>query len=331
MKRLRLCHTPTPVWHNARLDHLLGFELWVKRDDMSAGAAAGNKIRKLEYLLADALSRGATSIVTCGGAQSNHARATALMARELGLRSVLLLRTNDPAQPPPPTGNLLLDRLAGAELRFITPEQYRERAALMAEAAAALQKRGEVPYVIPEGGSNGLGALGYVAALEELAEQQLEGELPPDLELIGFACGSGGTAAGIALGLGRFPSVAERALALAVCDDRAYFESVIASITTQARNLDPSLPEPGPLEIRDEFKGPGYGVPSGEQLDFLLEVASVSGLILEPTYTGKALFGLSRLSPKPRRALFVHTGGLPGLLAESELIARAWARGASGS
>jgi D-cysteine desulfhydrase len=331
MKRLAFCHTPTPVWHNARLDHLLGLELWVKRDDMTSGAAAGNKIRKLEYLLADALRQGASTLITCGGAQSNHARATALLGRELGLGSLLFLRTPQPSDPPAPVGNLLLDRLAGAELRFITPDQYRDRTDLMAQAAAELRQRGEVPYVIPEGGSNGLGALGYVAALDELLEQQRAGELPRELDLIGFACGSGGTAAGIALGLGRFPEVAERAVAFAVCDDRTYFERVIADIMAEARRLEPGLPEPGPLEIRDEFKGPGYGVPSPEQLEFLLEVARVSGLILEPTYTGKALFGLARLSPKPRRALFVHTGGLPGLLAESELIARAWAPGEAGS
>jgi D-cysteine desulfhydrase len=331
VKRLAFCHSPTPVWHNARLDRLLGFELWVKRDDMTSGAAAGNKIRKLEYLLADALGHAATTLVTCGGAQSNHARATALLGRELGLGSLLFLRTPQLSQPPAPVGNLLLDRLAGAELRFITPEQYRARAALMAEAAAALSARGEVPYVIPEGGSNGLGALGYVAALEELHEQQRAGELPRELDLIGFACGSGGTAVGIALGLGRFPEVAGRAVALAVCDDRAHFERVIADIVAEARQLEPGLPEPGPLEIRDEFKGPAYGVPSREQLEFLLEVAQVSGLILDASYTGKALYGMAQLSPKPRRALFVHTGGLPGLLAESELIARAWQPGADRS
>jgi D-cysteine desulfhydrase len=331
MKRLLLGHTPTPVWHNRRLDALLGFELWVKRDDMIAGAAAGNKLRKLEYLLADALGHGATTVVTCGGAQSNHARATALLASELGLKTVLLLRTPQPATPPPALGNLLLDRLVGAELRFITPEQYRDRTRLLAETAAELEQKGERAYVIPEGGSNGLGALGYVAALEELAEQQASGDLPSELEAIVCACGSGGTAAGIALGLGRFPEVAGRALAFAVCDDRSYFERVIATIVAEARALDPSLVAPGPLDIEDRFKGPAYGVPSQEQLDFVAQVARESGLILDLTYAGKALFGLSRLSPKPRRALFVHSGGLPGLLAEPELIAQAWARDADDS
>ncbi len=334
MKRLGLCHTPTPIWRSRALDALLGFELWVKRDDMTSGAAGGNKIRKLEYLLADALAHGATAVITCGGLQSNHARATALVARELGLDPVLFLRTNDPASIPEPVGNLLLDRLVGADVRLITPVQYRERDRLMAEAAAELGARGQVAYVIPEGGSNGVGSFGYISAVEELSDQQAEGALPNDLDLIGFACGSGGTAAGIALGLARFPGVAARAAAFAVCDDRAYFETTVARIAAEAAALDATLSVPdalAALDIYDQFKGPGYGVPSSEQLDFVVQVARTSGLILDPTYTGKALFGLARLSPQPRRGLFVHTGGLPGLLAASALIAGASARDGAGS
>lgn len=329
MKRLRLCHAPTPIWHNPRLDALLGFELWVKRDDMTSGAAAGNKLRKLEYLLADAVAKGATCVVTCGGEQSNHARATAIAARELGLHAVLLLRVQDTSRAPLPVGNVLLDRLVGAELRAVSAEQYRDRARLLAKTAGELAARGHVPYVIPEGGSNGLGALGYVAAIDELAEQQARGELPDRLDLIGVACGSGGTAAGVALGLARQPGLARRAAAFAVCDDSAYFRRVVSDISAEARALDPSLEGLGPLDIHDEFKGPAYGRMTKDQLDFMLEVARVTGLLLEPTYTGKALYGLARLTPKPARALFVHTGGLPGLLAESELIAAASAPAAS--
>lgn len=310
MKRLSLCHSPTPIWRHRALDALVGCELWVKRDDMTAGAAAGNKIRKLEYLFADALANGATAVITCGALQSNHARATALVARELGLTPHLLLRTAEPARPGPAVGNLLLDRLVGAELRLITPRQYRERAELMNQLAEELTARGEVPYVIPEGGSNGVGAFGYVTAVEELAEQQARAELPADLDAVVFACGSGGTAAGVALGLGRFPGVAARAVAMAVCDDRAYFEQAIGQIVAEARALDPSLGVPAPFDIYDTFKGPAYGVASPEQLGFVAEVARACGLVLDLSYTGKALF--------------VHTGGLPGLLAESEAIAAAW-------
>jgi D-cysteine desulfhydrase len=331
MKRLPLCHTPTPIWHNRALDALLGFELWVKRDDMSSGPAAGNKIRKLEYLLADALARGATAIITCGGLQSNHARATALLARELGLYPVLLLRTGDPSTPPEPVGNLLLDRLVGADIRLITPEQYKGRERLMADVAAELRAGGHTAYVIPEGGSNGVGSFGYISALEELAEQRLAGDLPGDIDLIAFACGSGGTAAGVALGLARYPNVAARAAAFAVCDDRAYFEAKVTRIVDEARALDPTLGPAGALDIYDQFKGPAYGVASREQLDFIVGVARASGLLLDPTYTGKALFGLAQLAHKPARALFVHTGGLPGLLAESQLMAAASARVDAGS
>lgn len=331
MNRLALAHTPTPIWHNAALNRLLGFELWVKRDDMTSGAAAGNKIRKLEYLLADALERGARVVITCGGLQSNHARATALLARELGLRPLLLLRTADPSSVPLATGNLLLDRLVGAEVRLIDPEQYRERDGLMSAIALELSAQGEPAYVIPEGGSNGLGSLGYVAAVGELAQQQARGELPSGLDVVAFACGSGGTAAGIALGLTRFPSVARRAAAFAVCDHRSYFQDVVGRIVEEARALDSELRTPCVLDIYDEFKGPAYGVPSPMQLEFMGAVARASGLILDPTYTGKALFGLSQMVPKPVRALFVHSGGLPGLLADGELIAPAWAAAASGS
>lgn len=329
MKRLALCHTPTPIWHNRALDALLGFELWVKRDDMTSGAAAGNKIRKLEYLLADALAHGATAVVTCGGLQSNHARATALLARELGLQAVLLLRSADPAAPTEPVGNLLLDRLVGADVRLITPEQYRGRAQLMAAVAREFSARGERAYLIPEGGSNGVGSFGYLTAVEELADQQKAGDLPDDLDLLAVACGSGGTAAGVAMGLTRFAELATRAAAFAVCDDRAYFEQTITRITGEMTELDPALDARaalGVLDIYDAYKGPAYGVPTAEQLDFVLAVARASGLVLEPTYTGKALFGLSRLPNKPRRALFIHTGGLPGLLAEAPLISGALAR-----
>jgi D-cysteine desulfhydrase len=317
-----LAHLPTPFFRNDALDRLMGTNVWVKRDDFSASGAAGNKIRKLEYLLADALARRATTLVTCGGYQSNHARATAILGAELGLRSVLLLRTAKPEEPPPVVGNLLLDYLVGAEVRFITPEQYQGRDALMASAARELEQRGERPYVIPEGGSNGLGSLGYVDAMLEV-RRQLDAGLaggPLPFDAVAHACGSGGTAAGVALGAARY-GVAREAHAFAVCDDRAYFEAVVARITAEAVALDPSLDASVRPTVHDEWKGPAYGVASDEQVDFFIEVARRTGLLVDPVYTGKALFGLSRLTPKPGRVLFVHTGGVPGLLAQAEAFA----------
>jgi D-cysteine desulfhydrase len=322
LPKLALAHLPTPLFRSDALDRLMGTSVWVKRDDFTASGAAGNKIRKLEYLLADALARRATTLVTCGGQQSNHARATAILAAELGLRAVLLLRTTSPETPPPAVGNLLLDYLVGAEVRFITPEQYREREALLASVARELEARGESPYVIPEGGSNGLGSLGYVDAMGEV-RKQLDAGLgggPAPFAAVAHACGSGGTAAGVALGAARH-GVATAALAFAVCDDRAYFDAVVARISQEAAALDASLDSRVRPTVYDAWKGPAYGLASDEQLDFFVEVAKKTGLLVDPVYTGKALFGLSRLSPKPERVLFLHTGGLPGLLAQSEVLA----------
>ncbi len=321
MNKLTLAYLPTPLFHHDALDRLVGTEVWVKRDDLTAGGAAGNKIRKLEYLAADALERGATTLVTCGGHQSNHARATAIVAAELGLSSVLLLRTPEPSAPPPVVGNLMLDYLVGATVRFITPAEYRARAVLLEEARAAVNDAGGIGYVIPEGGSNGLGALGYVDAMGEV-RAQLDAGLAGGrtFDAVVHACGSGGTAAGVALGIRRH-GVAREAHAMAVCDDRAYFEGVVARIVAEACDLDPELDPTATTTLHDAFKGPAYGLASDEQLAFMVEVARRTGLLVDPVYTGKALFGLSRLDPKPARALYLHTGGLPGLLAQSDAFA----------
>jgi D-cysteine desulfhydrase len=320
--KLRLVHGPTPLERIPSLDALVGTELWVKRDDMTAGPEAGNKIRKLEYLLADAVAHDADVVITCGGVQSNHARATALLARRLGVTPLLVLRTPDGRPPSQPwRGNLMLDGLAGADLRFITPAQYADRDAYLAAVADELRSAGRRPYVIPEGGSNGLGALGYVDAMEEVRAQLAAIVTPNRFGAVVHACGSAGTAAGIGIGAKRF-DVAPEALAVAVCDDGAYFEQRIERIQREAFAL---LPEDArssvPVRVLDAFKGPAYGVPSAEQVAFIRQVAEISGLILDPVYSGKALFGLAQLSPKPERALFIHTGGLAGLLAEPETFA----------
>jgi D-cysteine desulfhydrase len=314
--KLRLCHLPTPLFHSAALDALVGSEVWVKRDDMSAGPAAGNKIRKLEYLLAAALAERATAVITCGGFQSNHARATAILARQLGLRPVLLLRSAERA-PQPDAGNAFLDALVGAERRIITPEQWRDRTQLMADVAAELSRSGERPYVIPEGGSNALGALGYVDAMAEVrAQLDAHDSAPARFDAIVHACGSGGTAAGVAAGNARH-RVANEVLAIAVCDDRAYFERVTGAILAELEPLLEAGSRPTALRILDRYKGPAYGVATPEQARFIVDVARTSGLILDPVYTGKALHALSQLEPKPARTLFLHTGGLPGLLAQA--------------
>ncbi|MCU0687273.1 MAG: D-cysteine desulfhydrase family protein [Polyangiaceae bacterium] len=322
-RRLHLVHGPTPLLHYPRLSARLGVELWVKRDDMSGGVEAGNKLRKLEFLVADALARGADTLVTCGALQSNHCRATAAVAARFGLRSVLFLRSDDLGAPVPNAGNALLMKLFGAELHPISPADYAERGRLLAACAEALERSGRRPYVIPEGASNGLGSLGYVEAMREVRGQLdagLAGGRP--FAWVAHACGSGGTAAGVALGAA-YHGVAERALAVAVCDSRVYFEQIVARIVAEMRELDPRLTESAELVVDDASKGPRYGVASPEQQAFLVEIARSTGLALDPVYTGKALFGLARAierdpSVQGKRVLFLHTGGLPGLLAQGD-------------
>lgn len=326
--RLILAHLPTPLVSPRRLGARLGVDLWVKRDDATGGAEAGNKVRKLEYLLADAVARGADTIVTCGGIQSNHARATALCAASLGMRALLFLRTLDPdldAARAPLEGNVLLDRMVGAEIRLITPAQYRARNALMEEAAAELASAGRAPYVIPEGGSNGLGSLGYVEAMREVRRQLdlgLAGGAPFDV--IVHACGSGGTAAGVALGASKH-HVAPEVRPMAVCDDAPTFEAIIQRIVAEARTLDPELLAPAKVIVDDRAKGPAYAISTAEQRARIVEATRLSGLVFDPVYTGKAFSGLWDLCEsgelRGKRVLFLHTGGLPGLLAQGQAFA----------
>ena len=189
--RLTLARTPTPLRRLDRLSERWGVDLWIKRDDLTGAALSGNKIRKLEFELAAARESGATAVITCGGLQSNHARATAVAARELGMVPHLVLRTADGKAPPEADGNLLLDLLVGAEVTWVDPAAYRERrGAIMAGIAKEMGGRGLRGYVIPEGASSARGALGYVAATRELLDQLGRDGAPPRIDSLVHACGS---------------------------------------------------------------------------------------------------------------------------------------------
>jgi D-cysteine desulfhydrase len=328
LPRVPLVHGPTPLVKNRRLDEMLSVDLWIKRDDATSGAESGNKVRKLELLLGDALARRADVVVTCGGLQSNHARATALCCASLGIACILFLRVEDPAHTPLPlAGNVLLGRMAGAEVRLISRADYARRAEVMATAAAELRSRGRTPYVVPEGGSNGLGSLGYVDCMREVGDQLragVAGDGAP-FDVVAHACGSGGTAAGVALGASAY-GVAHSVRPFAVCDDAPYFRRTIERLVAEARIVDSSLGEPALVIVDDDAKGPAYAVASPEQRATIIRVARSSGLVLDPVYTGKAMHGLFLAVgrgdvPRGSRVLFLHTGGLPGLLAQGEAFA----------
>lgn len=340
MKRLALAHLPTPLHQPKKLAEAMGIDLWVKRDDASAGAAAGNKIRKLEFILADALAQECDTVITCGGIQSNHARTTAILAARLGLRAILMLRlpelTDDrqgagvplDKKKISPKGNVLIDCMVGADIRLITPQSYQRRTALMQAAAEQLREQGAKPYIIPEGGSNGLGAMGYVEAMREIREQlDLGAAEGKAFDVIVHACGSGGTSAGVALGAKQY-QVAPHLIAMAVCDDEPTFEQRITDIIDECRHHDPQLGEAVSWQVDASAKGPAYAISTEAQRSCMLETAQLSGLLLDPVYTGKAFFGLWNLCRagelQKQRVLFLHTGGLPGLLAQPHAFASHW-------
>jgi D-cysteine desulfhydrase len=327
--RLALAHLPTPVEPLSRLGRELGLDLWVKRDDCTGAELGGNKIRKLEYVLAETLARGADTVLTCGGAQSNHCRATALAAARLGLSCVLLLRVPDPAVPPPLEANSLLDGMSAARIVWVSPEQYQQREAVFTREARALAAAGRRPYVIPEGASDALGAWGYIRAMAELAGDvaQLDGGRPKATTVI-HATGSGGTGAGLVLG-NLILGLNWRVVGINVCDDRNYFTEVQGRICQQAidaYDLGIAFDRRRDLEILDGYVGRGYALSRPEELSLMARVCRTEGLVLDPVYTGKAFYGMVQtLKADPnifgRRIVFIHTGGLIGLFPKAAEIA----------
>jgi len=323
--RILMANTPTPLQRLDRLSQQVGVEIFFKRDDFTGSELSGNKIRKLEFLMADAKAKGADTVLSCGGAQSNHCRAVALAAARTGLSSLLLLRTDDPEHPPVIGGNILLDALAGAEIVWITPDQYRERDRIFAREADRLKALGCNPYIIPEGGSTALGAWGYICAVAELAEDVKridDGEVKPTTVIC--AAGSGGTVAGLALGA-RMCDFPIRVVGVNVCDDRDYFVAIIDDI---CREFDRTWPmetssAPPAYEIVDGYVGRGYALSRPEELAAIRDLVRLEGVVLDPVYTGKAYFGMLAELAKDRkrfgdRIVFVHTGGLFGLFPIAE-------------
>ncbi|MGE0402799.1 MAG: D-cysteine desulfhydrase family protein [Kofleriaceae bacterium] len=300
----------------------LGARFWLKRDDHTGSELMGNKVRKLEYLMAEALAQEATHVITCGGEQSNHARATAFAAAQLGMKSVLILRTDDPTAPPAPTGNILLDRLVGARIVWISRPAWREREQLLAAEAEKVRAAGGRPYVVPEGGSNALGSWGYIRAMRELAADLATIASPSNPATIVYACGSGGTGAGLIMGA-KLMRLAERGIRVAgvnVCDDRAYFVAAIGKICADAEarwQIGANVTE-ADIDIVDGHVGLGYAKSRTEELATIRDVARSDGVVLDPVYTGKAFHGVvTELRRDPDRfgstIAFVHTGGLFGL------------------
>lgn len=318
-EKYSLANLPTRIHALERLSKKYNVALSVKRDDETGLLTTGNKVRKLEFLAQDAIAKGCDLLITWGAIQSNHARTTAAVAARLGLDCLVLLRGEKTKHY---QGNLLLDRLLGADVIFVDPEEYARIEAAAERFAEKLGRQGKKAYLIPEGGSNALGSLGYVQMVKELMSQMKKNRLAYDSVVC--AVGSGGTYAGLLLGKKLFKLKPE-IIGFNVCQDAAYFKKKIMTIIEQAvEKYDlPVRIEPDEIRIIDGYAGPGYALSSPEQLGTLKEVAKLEGVVLDPVYTGKTMHGLLdqlRQGTKEfgRRILFVHTGGIFGLFPKAD-------------
>lgn len=300
---------PTPLEAAPRLSMALGLAddgLWLKRDDLSGLGGGGNKVRKLQYTCAQAVAAGATTLITTGAPQSNHARLTAAAAARLGLRSVLVLQGE---QPDTFRGNVVLDQLAGAKLVWTGDAAPQEVQGEVERLAQEVRDDGGVPYVIPFGGSNSYAAHGYVDCGVELLAQL------PELDHVVVAFGSGATMAGLVAHLG-----AERVIGIevgAVPDARTRLHELLDGMPgVTVRRED--------LQIDGDHVGAGYAALTPPARDAMMLAAHTEGIFLDPTYTARALAGLitrvadGRIKPE-HRTVFMHTGGLPGLFGHPEL------------
>ena len=308
--RVPLAATPTPIQSLPRLGASLGLELHVKRDDLTGFAESGNKARKLEFLVHDALEQGADTLVTVGALQSNCARATAVIAARLGLGCVLGLRGTAPEVP---DGNLLLAELFGARAVFVPPEAVDSPEGLFARLAEEVRQAGGRPYIIPESGSNELGALGYAAAVEELQGQIAAGVVPPP-DAIVVAAWSGGTLAGLYLGKALYRLRAEIWGVPVQFDAETIRTSVWETVRKSAARIGADVHvERSAIRLLDGFQGDGRaGVRPGELA--VVARAARDGLLLDPVYTAKAFLALEDTARRTpgllgRRVLFLHTGG----------------------
>jgi D-cysteine desulfhydrase len=321
--RIRLANLPTKIEKLDRLSKLMGGpDIYIKRDDYTGTELSGNKIRKLEFAIKDALDMGCDYLITCGGIQSNHARATVAAAVKLGMKAGLVLRGEEDTAV---DGNLFINKLLGADIKFITPLDYKNRRIeIMEDFKKEMELKGFKPYIIPEGASNGIGSFGYFNAMQEIMSQ--ETDMGIHFDGIFIAVGSGGTHAGLLLG-SKILGSESQIYGINVCDNEEHFRNRIHEILLESNTyLDIDTPfDKSEINIIDGYVGLGYALSSPIELKFISEFAKLEGIILDPVYTGKGMYGLTQEIKSGRLShlkniLFIHTGGLLGLFPQKNLF-----------
>lgn len=311
-KRICFCTLPTPIEKPNGLQKLVpSIDLLVKRDDVMELAMGGNKVRKLEFIMADAQSRGCNLVVTTGDLHSNHTRLTAAAARKLGMKAILVMKGK---KPEPIAGNLLLDFLFGADVRFHDVDR-KELPSIMEEIQKEEEAKGNRCYVIPRGGATALGVLGYVNATFELKRQL--GKTAEQLDYIVFATGTGATQAGLLLGT-KLAGMKARIVGISAGRSEREISADVKRLVEETLSLLRVKVQPSPSDIivNDSYTCGGYAVVTREVTDLMETVAQKEGLLLDPVYSGKGMLGLIGLANqgyfgKESQVLFVHTGGLP--------------------
>ncbi len=321
--RIPIAHLPTPLEFMPRLsEHLGGAQIYVKRDDQTGLALGGNKTRKLEFLLADALAQGADMVITAGAMQSNHCRQTAAAAARVGLGCALVLGG---APPEIASGNLLLDQLLGAEIFWSGVYRRGER---LQEVADRLRAAGRRPYLIPYGGSNAIGAASFAYAFQELCDQLDPAGLTASRVVL--ASSSGGTQAGLQVGA-RATGFEGQVVGIRIdkgeAGDAPYREQMAGLADAAANYLDLALAfDPREFVLREEFMGGGYGIVGPLEREAIRLAGRLEGLLLDPVYTGRAFGGLLALLQsgeigRDETVVFWHTGGTPALFAYARDLA----------
>ena len=326
--RVKLCLAPTPLERLPNLTKALGGpEIWMKRDDLTGMGGGGNKVRKLEYLAGAALAEGADHLVTQGAVQSNHVRQTAAVAAKLGLRCTAVLEhrieTNDHAYLQ--SGNVLLDHLMGIEIEY-RPGGTDMQAAIE-QVGAKLKAEGAKPYLIPGGGSNATGALGYAQVAFELVAQA--NELGLRIDRLVHATGSAGTQAGLVAGLHAL-SHSMRVLGIGVRNPREKQEANVLALarkTAEHMGIGRAIPAEA-VEANCDYVGPGYGHPTPGMIEAVRMLARTEGIFLDPVYSGKGMAGLIDLVrtgyfKKGETVVFLHTGGSTGLFGYADAFTEA--------